>query len=93
MSRAIDHDQLFKQLLSTFFLEFLDLFAPELATNIESVELARFLEAEESGRRSLNVKNEDRSSRSGEGQGRMFAIDCYSQIRPSKSFNSIWVCR
>ena len=35
MSRTIDHDQLFKQLLSTFFLEFLDLFAPELATNID----------------------------------------------------------
>jgi Domain of unknown function (DUF4351) len=31
MSKTIDHDQLFKQLLSTFFLEFLDLFAHELA--------------------------------------------------------------
>ena len=35
MSKAIDHDQLFKQLLSTFFLEFLDLFARELAHNID----------------------------------------------------------
>lgn len=35
MSKTIDHDQLFKQLLSTFFLEFLDLFAPELAHNID----------------------------------------------------------
>lgn len=30
----LDHDQLFKELLSTFFLEFLDLFLPELATTI-----------------------------------------------------------
>ena len=35
MSKAIDHDQLFKQLISTFFLEFLDLFAPDLAVNID----------------------------------------------------------
>ena len=35
MSKTIDHDQLFKQLLSTFFLEFLDLFACELAHNID----------------------------------------------------------
>jgi hypothetical protein len=41
----VDHDRLFKQLLSTFFLEFLDLFAPELAHDVEpgSVE---FLEKE-----------------------------------------------
>ncbi len=30
-----DHDQLFKELLSTFFMEFLDLFLPELAKNID----------------------------------------------------------
>ena len=35
MSKTIDHDQLFKQLFSTFFLEFLDLFARELAHNID----------------------------------------------------------
>jgi hypothetical protein len=35
MPKNIDHDQLFKQLISTFFLEFLDLFAPELAVNID----------------------------------------------------------
>jgi hypothetical protein len=41
----VDHDRLFKQLLSTFFLEFLDLFAGELAESVEpgSVE---FLEKE-----------------------------------------------
>lgn len=35
MAKPIDHDQLFKQLISTFFLEFLDLFVPELAVNID----------------------------------------------------------
>ena len=35
MAKTIDHDQLFKQLISTFFIEFLDLFAPELAVNID----------------------------------------------------------
>jgi Domain of unknown function (DUF4351) len=35
MSKNIDHDQLFKQLISTFFLNFLDLFVPELAANID----------------------------------------------------------
>ena len=31
----IDHDRLFKELLSTFFLEFLDLFVPDLAQQID----------------------------------------------------------
>jgi Domain of unknown function (DUF4351) len=35
MSKSIDHDQLFKQLLTTFFLEFLELFAPELFAVID----------------------------------------------------------
>jgi Domain of unknown function (DUF4351) len=35
MAKTIDHDQLFKQLISTFFIEFLDLFVPELAVNID----------------------------------------------------------
>jgi flagellar biosynthesis/type III secretory pathway protein FliH len=38
MSKNIDHDQLFKQLLSTFFLEFLDLFAPDLSLNTSEEE-------------------------------------------------------
>jgi Domain of unknown function (DUF4351)/PD-(D/E)XK nuclease family transposase len=32
---AIDHDQLFKQLLSTFFFEFLELFFPQVAAAID----------------------------------------------------------
>lgn len=35
MSKIIDHDQLFKKLIGTFFVEFLDLFVPELAVNID----------------------------------------------------------
>ena len=41
----IDHDRLFKELLSTFFLEFLELFIPEIATTIEP-ESIRFLQQE-----------------------------------------------
>jgi predicted transposase YdaD len=40
-----DHDQLFKQLLSTFFLDFLDLFFPEVLTYLEPDSLV-FLEQE-----------------------------------------------
>lgn len=37
----IDHDRLFKELLTTFFGEFIELFLPELATYLEhdSIEL------------------------------------------------------
>jgi predicted transposase YdaD len=35
MSKSIDHDQLFKQLLTTFFLEFLELFTPEFFAAID----------------------------------------------------------
>jgi len=30
-----DHDELFKQLLSTFFIEFLELFLPQVADSID----------------------------------------------------------
>lgn len=40
-----DHDRLFKELLSTFFLEFLQLFLPEVASSIEP-ESIRFLPQE-----------------------------------------------
>jgi len=42
---SIDHDQLFKQLLSTFFLDFLELFFPEVLTYVEPDSLV-FLEQE-----------------------------------------------
>jgi predicted transposase YdaD len=34
-AKMIDHDQLFKELLSTFFIEFLELFLPQVAAAIE----------------------------------------------------------
>jgi predicted transposase/invertase (TIGR01784 family) len=34
-ARMIDHDQLFKELLSTFFIEFLELFFPQIAAAID----------------------------------------------------------
>ena len=33
--RAMDHDRLFKELLTTFFVEFIELFFPELAAYLE----------------------------------------------------------
>ena len=36
MNNYLNHDRLFKELLSTFFLEFLDLFFPTLAAEIDS---------------------------------------------------------
>ncbi len=41
----IDHDQLFKELLSTFFVEFIELFLPEVASYIER-ETITFLQQE-----------------------------------------------
>ena len=31
----IDHDRLFKELISTFFIEFIDLFLPQVASEID----------------------------------------------------------
>lgn len=31
----IDHDRLFKELLTTFFIEFVDLFAPDMSEYLE----------------------------------------------------------
>jgi hypothetical protein len=42
---TIDHDQNFKELISTFFLEFLDLFLPDIARNIDPDSI-RFLPQE-----------------------------------------------
>jgi hypothetical protein len=42
---AIDHDQNFKELISTFFIEFLELFLPEMAKTIDSGSI-KFLKQE-----------------------------------------------
>ena len=41
----VDHDRLFKELLTTFFLDFLALFAPELSREVEPASV-EFLEKE-----------------------------------------------
>ena len=43
--QQIDHDQNFKELISTFFIEFLDLFLPEIASTIDPGSV-RFLQQE-----------------------------------------------
>ena len=43
--QQIDHDQNFKELISTFFIEFLDLFLPEIASTIDP-ESVKFLQQE-----------------------------------------------
>ena len=45
MPEAIDHDRLFKELLTTFFIEFVELFLPEVAAYIERDSLV-FLDKE-----------------------------------------------
>jgi hypothetical protein len=35
VARMIDHDRLFKELISTFFVEFLDLFLPQVVSQID----------------------------------------------------------
>jgi hypothetical protein len=39
MNPSIDHDQLFKQLLETFFVEFIELFAPALTEYLDLTQL------------------------------------------------------
>ncbi len=39
MTSAIDHDQLFKQLLETFFVDFIQLFAPALTEHLDLTQL------------------------------------------------------
>lgn len=41
----IDHDRLFKELLTTFFVEFLELFLPEIASSLDRDSI-RFLPQE-----------------------------------------------
>jgi hypothetical protein len=39
MTPPIDHDQLFKQLLETFFVDFIELFAPSLTEYLDLSQL------------------------------------------------------
>lgn len=83
----VDHDRLFKQLLSTFFLEFLDLFLPEVSRYLEQGSLV-FLDKElftdvTSGERheaDLVVKGQFR------GQASFFLIHVENQAQPQTDF-------
>jgi Domain of unknown function (DUF4351) len=60
MSKSIDHDQLFKQLLTTFFLEFLELFTPEFfaeidPSSLEILPLEYFTDIEAGERKAMDV--------------------------------------
>ena len=60
MSKSIDHDQLFKQLLTTFFLEFLELFTPEFFAaidpqSLEILPLEYFTDIEAGERKAMDV--------------------------------------
>ena len=57
---TIDHDQLFKQLLTTFFLEFLELFTPEFFTaidpnSLEILPLEYFTDIDAGERKAMDV--------------------------------------
>ncbi len=59
-SETIDHDQLFKQLLTTFFLEFLELFVPEFfaaidPSSLEILPLEYFTDIDAGERKAMDV--------------------------------------
>ena len=95
MPKAIDHDQLFKQLISTFFLEFLDLFAPALAANInrdnfEFLAQEYFTDIIEGDRRAMDlVVRINLLRRPNEPEvGKVWAIiDCEHQSSSEANFN------
>jgi Domain of unknown function (DUF4351) len=58
--QSIDHDQLFKQLLTTFFIEFLELFVPEFfaaidPNSLEILPLEYFTEIQAGERKAMDV--------------------------------------
>ena len=65
--QQIDHDQNFKELISTFFIEFLELFLPEIASTIDPGSV-RFLQQEyfvdlvEGEEKIIDLLAEDRKS-------------------------------
>jgi hypothetical protein len=55
---AMDHDRLFKELLSEFFLEFLDLFFPTLAARLDRSQAPVFLDKESFGEPQVDSRRE-----------------------------------
>jgi hypothetical protein len=54
----MDHDRLFKELLSTFFIEFLELFFPTLAARIDRTQAPQFLDKESFGELASDMRRE-----------------------------------
>jgi chorismate mutase len=94
MPKTIDHDQLFKQLIGTFFLEFLDLFVPELAdkidrNNLEFLPQEYFTDIIEGDRRAMDlVVRVNLRRRPNEPEvGKVWAIiDCEHQSSSEANF-------
>jgi chorismate mutase len=94
MPKTIDHDQLFKQLIGTFFLEFLDLFVPELADkidrdNLEFLPQEYFTDIIEGDRRAMDlVVRVNLRRRPNEPEvGKVWAIiDCEHQSSSEANF-------
>jgi Domain of unknown function (DUF4351) len=95
MSKNIDHDQLFKQLIGTFFLDFLDLFVPELADkidrdNLEFLPQEYFTDIIEGDRRAMDlvVRINLRRRPNEPEAGKVWAIiDCEHQSNSEANFH------
>ena len=95
MPKTIEHDQLFKQLISTFFLEFIDLFSPELAVNInrdnfEFLPQEYFTDLVEGDRRAMDlvVRINLRRRPNEPEEGKVWAIiDCEHQSSSEANFH------
>jgi len=58
----MDHDGLFKKLLTTFFYEFLDLFFPDLAALVDLSQQPEFLDKETYARKGEDGDGVDRQA-------------------------------
>ena len=54
----MDHDRLFKELLRTFFIEFLELFFPTLAIRVDRTQAPQFLDKENFGELASDTRRE-----------------------------------
>ncbi|MBW4527393.1 MAG: hypothetical protein KME18_19775 [Phormidium tanganyikae FI6-MK23] len=85
---SIDHDQNFKELISTFFLEFLELFLPEIARTIDPDSIS-FLQQEyfadliEGEEKVIDLLVEVKRS----GQDTTFLIHIEAQATSRSNFN------
>jgi hypothetical protein len=86
--RMIDHDRLFKELLTTFFAEFLDLFLPELSAYLDKRSLV-FLDKEVFTDVTSGEKHEVDVVARGRFRGRdsCFLVHVENQAQKQRNFN------